>query len=376
MDRSLWGARTLAFTFEGLVIGSVLYSMPFVVQPIRNAFAAIGDRPLEVAATLRASPWRAFWTVAVPQARPGFLTGAVLGFAHTVGEFGLVLMIGGNIPGHTKVLSVAIFDYVEASLARGQHSRGRHGDLRLRGDPDDDSDRQAQRGGPPMTAQTPGQIQAAFRGRLGGFPLDASFAAPATGVTAIIGPSGSGKTTVARCLAGLHHLPGSFCAIDGDIWQDETTFRKTHQRPIGYVFQEASLFSHLSVKRNLLYGASRGAECGTQRIGLDEVIELLGLARLLERSPQNLSGGERQRVAIGRALLSQPKLLLMDEPLSALDRRTKNEILPFLERLHARLSLPMIYISHDVGDRTVGRSSGFDAAWPRRRCGSACGSAK
>jgi molybdate transport system permease protein len=114
----LWGGRTLAFTFEGLVIGSVLYAMPFVVQPIRNAFAAIGDRPLEVAATLRASPRRAFWTVAVPLARPGFLTGAVLGFAHTVGEFGLVLMIGGNIPGRTKVLSVAIFDYVEASRWR------------------------------------------------------------------------------------------------------------------------------------------------------------------------------------------------------------------------------------------------------------------
>ena len=109
----LWGARTMAFTFEGLVIGSVVYSLPFVVQPIRNAFEAFGDRPLEVAATLRASPWRAFWTVAVPLARPGFLTGAVLGFAHTVGEFGVVLMIGGNIPGETKVLSVAIYDFVE-----------------------------------------------------------------------------------------------------------------------------------------------------------------------------------------------------------------------------------------------------------------------
>ncbi len=108
-----WGERTLAFTFEGLVIGSVLYSMPFVVQPIRNAFEAVGERPLEVAATLRASPARAFWTVAVPLARPGFLTAAVLGFAHTVGEFGVVLMIGGNIPGETKVLSVAIYDYVE-----------------------------------------------------------------------------------------------------------------------------------------------------------------------------------------------------------------------------------------------------------------------
>ena len=109
----LYGQRTLAFSFTGLVIGSVLYSMPFVVQPIRNAFAAIGDRPLEVAATLRASPFRAFWTVAVPLARPGFLSAAVLGFAHTVGEFGVVLMIGGNVPGKTKVLSVAIYDYVE-----------------------------------------------------------------------------------------------------------------------------------------------------------------------------------------------------------------------------------------------------------------------
>jgi molybdate transport system permease protein len=109
----LGGGRSLAFTFEGLVIGSVIYSMPFVVQPIRNAFEAFGTRPLEAAATLRASPWDAFWSVAVPLARPGFLTGAVLGFSHTVGEFGVVLMIGGNIPGETKVLSVAIYDFVE-----------------------------------------------------------------------------------------------------------------------------------------------------------------------------------------------------------------------------------------------------------------------
>jgi molybdate transport system permease protein len=109
----LSGARSLAFTFEGLVIGSVLYSLPFVVQPIRNAFEALGDRPFEVAATLRASPRDAFWSVAVPLARPGFLTGGVLGFAHTVGEFGMVLMIGGNIPGETRVLSIAIYDYVE-----------------------------------------------------------------------------------------------------------------------------------------------------------------------------------------------------------------------------------------------------------------------
>ena len=108
-----FGLRSLAFTFEALVIGSVVYSMPFVVQPIRSAFEAAGERPLEVAATLRASPRDVFWTVAVPLARPGFMTGAVLGFAHTVGEFGVILMIGGAIPGETRVLSVAIYDLVE-----------------------------------------------------------------------------------------------------------------------------------------------------------------------------------------------------------------------------------------------------------------------
>ena len=109
----LFGERSLAFSFPGLVIGSVIYSLPFTVQPIRSAFEAVGDRPLEAAAMLRASPWDAFWTVAVPLARPGLIAGAVLGFAHTVGEFGVILMIGGNIPGATRVLSIAIYDHVE-----------------------------------------------------------------------------------------------------------------------------------------------------------------------------------------------------------------------------------------------------------------------
>ncbi|MEF8767764.1 MAG: molybdate ABC transporter permease subunit [Candidatus Accumulibacter phosphatis] len=108
------GLGLLPFSFPGLVVGSVFYSLPFVVQPIQNAFEAIGERPLEVAATLRAGPWDAFWSVAVPLARPGFITGAILGFAHTVGEFGIVLMIGGNIPDKTRVVSVQIYDHVEA----------------------------------------------------------------------------------------------------------------------------------------------------------------------------------------------------------------------------------------------------------------------
>lgn len=191
-----------------------------------------------------------------------------------------------------------------------------------------------------------GRIRARFRGRLGGFALAAELDLPAIGVSAIFGPSGCGKTTVARCIAGLHHLPDGRCIVDGEVWQDGARFRRTHQRPIGYVFQEASLFAHLCVRRNLLYGAPR--DPSSQRVSYAEVVSLLGLSPLLERMPQHLSGGERQRVAIGRALLSQPRLLLMDEPLSALDHDSRGEILPFLERLHRLLALPVIYISHDI----------------------------
>jgi molybdate transport system ATP-binding protein len=200
-----------------------------------------------------------------------------------------------------------------------------------------------------MTSQE--GIKARFRGTLGHFSLDVGFDLPATGVTGLFGPSGCGKTTVLRCIAGLQRFESGFCSVDGDVWQDGAKFRPPHERPIGYVFQEASLFPHLSVMRNLLYGAKRtGLAASQAQIRLDEVIELLGLAALLDRSPQKLSGGERQRVAIGRALLSQPRLLLMDEPLSALDRLTKDEVLPFLERLHETLSLPVIYVSHDMAE--------------------------
>ena len=198
-----------------------------------------------------------------------------------------------------------------------------------------------------MTRSEAGRIDIGFRGKLGNFLLDASFNVPARGVTAIFGPSGCGKTTVARCIAGLHQLRDGFCAVDGDIWQDGARFRRPHQRAIGYVFQEASLFPHLSVKANLLFGAPKPSPAP---IGFDEVVDLVGITPLIDRATKHLSGGERQRVAIGRALLSQPRLLLMDEPLAALDRATKNEILPFLERLHEALSLPMIYISHDMAE--------------------------
>ena len=137
--------------------------------------------------------------------------------------------------------------------------------------------------------------------------------------------------------------------MGGETWQDHETFLPTHRRPIGYVFQEASLFAHMSVRQNLLYPSrARRSNPNKPRVGFDEVVDLLGLAALLDRAPERLSGGERQRVAIGRALLSEPRLMLMDEPLAALDREAREEIMPFLERLHGTLSLPILIVTHEM----------------------------
>lgn len=191
-------------------------------------------------------------------------------------------------------------------------------------------------------------VRAAFAGGLGDFRLDVELTVPARGITALFGPSGSGKTTTLRCIAGLQRLEGT-CHVGGDTWQDRSVFLPPHRRPVGFVFQEASLFAHMSVRRNLLYpsGAWRRRQ-EAPRIAFDEVVDLLGLSDLLDRGPDRLSGGEKQRVAIGRALLSRPRLMLMDEPLSALDRDRREEIMPFLERLHDTLSLPILVVTHDI----------------------------
>ena len=180
-----------------------------------------------------------------------------------------------------------------------------------------------------------------------GFALDVDLKVPGRGVTALYGHSGSGKTTCLRCIAGLERAEDGFVQINDDVWQDSRNgvFVPPHKRALGYVFQEASLFPHLSVRANLEFGLKRIPRT-LRRVDMAHATELLGIGHLLERHPQHLSGGERQRIGIARALLTSPQLLLMDEPLAALDSKRKGEILPYLERLHDELDIPLLYVSH------------------------------
>ncbi|SAK58511.1 ABC transporter [Caballeronia catudaia] len=190
-------------------------------------------------------------------------------------------------------------------------------------------------------------IEARFIVEHGDFTLDLDLTLPGRGVTAIFGHSGSGKTTLLRCLAGLARPRVGKLVVNGEIWLDteRNIFLPTHKRPLGYVFQEASLFPHLSVKQNLRFGLER-VRAAERRVDLAQAAELLGIGHLLERSPAGLSGGERQRAGIARALLTSPRLLLLDEPLASLDQKRKLEILPYLERLHDELDIPVLYVSH------------------------------
>lgn len=191
-------------------------------------------------------------------------------------------------------------------------------------------------------------LQADLRVAFPGFDLDVRLRLPAQGVSVLFGPSGCGKTTVLRALAGLERAEGRV-VFAGEVWQDGRTAVPTHRRAIGYVFQEPSLFPHLSVLGNLDYGRKRVPPV-LQRMSLDEAVALLGIGDLMARRPGALSGGERQRVAIARALLTSPRLLLMDEPLSALDAARKAEILPYLERLNREARIPVVYVTHALDE--------------------------
>ena len=181
------------------------------------------------------------------------------------------------------------------------------------------------------------------------FELNVQLQLPGSGITGIFGPSGSGKTTLLRCIAGLQRCDEGRLKINGQVWQDGKQSLPTHRRPLGYVFQEPSLLPHLSARDNLEFARKRAAT-GSRENSLSNIVHLMGIQHLLEQMPAHLSGGEQQRVAIARALLINPKILLMDEPLASLDQMRKREILPYLERLHQQLEIPILYVSHAVDE--------------------------
>lgn len=195
------------------------------------------------------------------------------------------------------------------------------------------------------------EITFRFQLKRDAFSLDVSAKLANDGVTAIFGHSGCGKSTLLRCIAGLEQPQHAYLQVDHAVWEDSQQRLRvpTHQRPIGYVFQEASLFPHLSVLKNLQFGQKRCSHAQDEA-QLKQVVDLLGISELLTRKPDRLSGGERQRVSIARALAVCPQLLLMDEPLAALDMRRKREILPFLEKLHQELNIPILYVTHSPAE--------------------------
>lgn len=195
-------------------------------------------------------------------------------------------------------------------------------------------------------------IDLRFRLDWPGFILDVDLSLPGCGVSGLFGHSGSGKTTLLRCIAGLERAPQGYLSVKGELWQDGSNWRPVHSRPIGYVFQEASLFPHLDVIGNLRFGMKRvksgAAGKAALEVSLERAIELLGIAPLLERKPAHLSGGERQRVGIARALALDPQLLLMDEPTSALDPEMVNEVLAVMREL-AHTGITMLVVTHEMG---------------------------
>ena len=195
-------------------------------------------------------------------------------------------------------------------------------------------------------------IKTQFDCRRGGFHLQVDLEVPAKGITAVCGPSGCGKTTFLRAVAGLDRHAGSLVRVGDETWQDNAIWQPVHRRALGYVFQEANLFPHLSVKQNLAYGYDR-ISTEQRRTTPEAIAEMLDITHLLDRRVAGLSGGESQRVALGRSLAASPRLLLLDEPLASLDAAGKQSILPYLKKVPDELEIPALLVSHDVQE--VGR---------------------
>ena len=340
----------LAFRWTGAALAAAIMGFPLMVRGIRLAIEQVDPAIEDAARSLGAAPMWTAVTVTLPLALPGVLSGMVLAFAKALGEFGATITFVSNIPDETRTLALAIYSLLQTPGTDAEIWRLTWlsiGDLVCR-TPRVRRPRAAHRTAATMT------LTAEIRHPLDRFDLDVRLALDG-GLTALLGPSGAGKTRTLDSIAGLLQPERARVVLDEDVLADTAAniWVPPHRRHIGYVFQDARLFPHLTVRQNLVFGAwfnrRRGRADSSAGLVIDfaDVVSLLDLAPILTRRPSRLSGGERRRVALGRALLSHPRLLLLDEPLGSLDVARRQEILPYLDRLIAELRLPMIYVTHD-----------------------------
>ncbi len=334
----------LIFTWRAAVIATAVVGFPLMVRSIRTGMETIDERLIQASRTLGAGLWDSILTIIVPLSMRGIIAGSLLMFARGLGEFGATIIVAGNIPGVTQTIPLAIYEYV--SSPGGTPWQWPSASSPLPSPLWSFSFMSGSAGA--WSGQIDMELRVSLQKEYGTFFLDADFALRGEWI-GIFGPSGSGKSTLVSLIAGLHHPDSGLIVLDGETLFDSRHRLDVHaeRRRISMVFQRPHLFPHLSVKGNLLYGYKRCAPLH-RKVTLDSVVEVLGIDNLLDRGVKNLSGGEKQRVAIGRAVLSNPRLLVMDEPLSALDDALKFQIIPFLKNACRIFEIPYLFISHSL----------------------------
>ena len=339
-----------AFRWTGAALACGVMSFPLLVRPIRLSIEAIDRRLEQAASTLGAAPWKVFATVTLPLALPGILAGMVLGFAKAIGEFGATITFVSNIPGETQTISSAIYSLIQTP---GRRRRGGAAGHHLHRDRDGRADCvgmvRAARHAAPAWKLTMLRVEVAKQ--LGEFSLEASFTSEGR-VTGLFGASGAGKTSLINMIAGLLRPDRGVISLDGEILDDTDSARARAAAPPPHRLRvpgRAAVSASQCAAKSRLWAADEPPRRGSRAAHAASPICSTS-ASLLDRRPGKLSGGERQRVALGRALLSKPRLLLLDEPLGSLDEGRKVEILPYLVRLRDEANVPMVYVSHDPAE--------------------------
>jgi molybdate transport system ATP-binding protein len=338
----------LMFRWTGAALAAAIMGFPLLVRAVRLGIEAVDSR-LEVAArTLGARRWRVFFTVTLPLAWPGIVTGSLLAFARALGEFGATITFVSNIPSCPTSPARRARCRSPSTPSRNRRAGTRP---RCASQSFQWRCRSAPWRSPSEWCANP-MVEVDIAVRRGTFAVEAAFASDAS-IVALFGKSGAGKSTIVNAIAGIARPSRGRIVVGDRVLFDSSRAIDVppERRRVGYVFQDALLFPHLSVRANLAYGETLTP--ATERfVDRDRVLDLLGLRPLLDRGTRDLSGGEKQRVAIGRALLSSPRVLLMDEPLASLDAARKAEILQYVELLRDELRLPIVYVSHAIEEVT------------------------